>query len=103
MVSQAETKFIPRWYSECTMHFILYHSIFVSLHYLYILNLIYINITHFIYPYMLLMNLMLSALFPLPFPSSPLKLFYNTGMYNIFVKMVYCGCSSECGVIGFTN
>ena len=49
---------------------------------------------------MLLMNLMLSALFPLPFPSSPLKLLYNTGMYNIFVKIVYCGCSSECGVPG---
>ena len=44
------------------------------------------------------MNRMLSALFPLPFPSSPLKLLYNSGMYNIFVKMVYCGCSFECGV-----
>ena len=48
---------------------------------------------------MLLMNLMLSHLFPPPFPPL-LKLLSNTCVYNIFVKMVLCGCSSECGVPG---
>ena len=48
---------------------------------------------------MLLMNLMLSHLFPLPFPLL-LKLLSNTCVYNIFVKMVFCSCGSECGVPG---
>ena len=37
----------------------------------------------------------------LPFPFPPLlKLLSNTCVYNIIVKMVFCGCSSECGVPG---
>ena len=65
----------------------------------YILNRVYIYRIHNIYPNMLLMNLMQSHLFPLPF-APLLKLLPNTCVNNIFVKIVFCGCSSECGVPG---
>ena len=60
-------KFIPRWYGECNMHFILYHRTSVSMYCLYIIKHVCIYFIHIIYPNMLLMNLMLSpfSLFPL--------------------------------------
>ena len=92
-------KFIPRWYGECNMHFILYHRTSVSMYCLYIIKHVCIYFIHIIYPNMLLMNLMLSPLFPLP--SLPLlKLLYYTAVNNIFVKLVFCGCRSEYVVSG---
>ena len=99
MVSHAETKFIPQWYGECNMHFILYNRILVSIYYLHIIKHICIYLIHIIYPNMLLMNLMLSPLFPLPSPTL-LKLLYYTAVNNIFVKMVFCGCRSKYVVSG---
>ena len=77
-------------------------NVLLVLLYMYILNHVCIYLIHIIYPSMLRLNLMLFPLFPFPFPPPTplLKLLYNTGVYNIFVKMVLCGCRSECGVLG---